>query len=134
MSLSTLPLERAFASPALSAGELHALRVSLQGSVLTPEEEGFRDAVRTWVLGVQHAPVFVVLPESAEDIATAVTFERDHGFGIAVQGTGHGATIPVSWRDPDQHESHAGSNDRSGGTYGPRRGGCEVDVGPSVGR
>ena len=96
MSLSSLPLERAFAStsPALPVDELAILRVSLQGSIMTPVEDGFLDAVRTWALGVQHAPALVVLPESAEDVATAVTFAHDHGFGVAVQGTGHGATIP----------------------------------------
>lgn len=96
MSLSSPPLERTSAptSPALPGDELAILRVSLQGSILTPEEDGFQDAVRTWALGVQHAPALVVLPESAEDIATAITFAHEHGFGVAVQGTGHGATIP----------------------------------------
>lgn len=45
-------------------------------------------------LGVQHLPALVVLPESAEDIAITVTCAHMHGFGVAVQGTGHGATIP----------------------------------------
>ncbi len=94
MSLVTPSLESVHLSPALPLDELDLFRISCTGSVLTSEDEGFQDAVRTWALGVQHTPAIVVLPESAHDIATTVTFAHNHGFGVAVQGTGHGATIP----------------------------------------
>lgn len=71
-----------------------ALRAGLQGEVFLPGEPGFAEAVKSWVTNLQHTPDIVVMPESADDVSTAMVFAADQDLKVAVQGTGHGISIP----------------------------------------
>ncbi len=64
---------------------------SLEGKIVTPEHARFDEARRAWNLAIDQQPAAVVFPESAEDVAAAVLFARQHGQQIAAQGTGHNA-------------------------------------------
>jgi FAD/FMN-containing dehydrogenase len=75
---------------------LRALRSQLQGQLYTPEDAEY-DAARTpWQLHVRQEPAAVVMAASAADVVAAVSFARDQGLPVAVQGTGHGAVIPAN--------------------------------------
>jgi hypothetical protein len=63
----------------------------LDGKIITPEHARFDEARRAWNLTVDQRPAAVVFPESAEDVAAAVLFAREHGLRVAPQGTGHNA-------------------------------------------
>jgi hypothetical protein len=64
---------------------------ALDGKIVIPEHSRFDEARRAWNLTVDQQPAAVVLPESAEDVAAAVLFARQHDLQIAPQGTGHNA-------------------------------------------
>jgi FAD/FMN-containing dehydrogenase len=64
---------------------------ALDGKIITPEDTRFDVATRAWNLTVDQQPAAVMFPESAEDVAAAVRFARDHRMRIAPQGTGHNA-------------------------------------------
>jgi FAD/FMN-containing dehydrogenase len=64
---------------------------AIDGKIVIPEHSRFDEARRAWNLTVDQRPAAVVFPESAEDVATAVLFAREHGLRVAPQGTGHNA-------------------------------------------
>src|SRR6516165_4647416 len=64
---------------------------ALDGKIITREHVRFDEARRAWNLTVDQRPAAVVFPESAEDVAAAVLFARQHGLRVAPQGTGHNA-------------------------------------------
>src|SRR5262249_54459893 len=62
---------------------------NLQNPFFCEDEPG---AVQTtgWLDGfVAEASPYAVVARTAEDVAAAVTFARDHGVRLAVKGTGH---------------------------------------------
>ena len=69
-----------------------AVRTAASPDVLVfPGEPGWDDARRAWNLAVDQRPAVVALPESVDDVVAAVSYARELGLRIAVQGTGHGA-------------------------------------------
>jgi FAD/FMN-containing dehydrogenase len=75
----------------LQAPAFTYLRRSIQGSVVTPEDDGFDEARLAWHLGADQRPAAVVFPETPADIATVVRYARAAGLRVAPQGTGHNA-------------------------------------------
>lgn len=73
----------------------HELRAQIQGTVFTPENTGYDEARLAWNRKVVQYPAVIVEAESAQDVATAVTFASQHSLGVAVQGTGHGNVRPA---------------------------------------
>lgn len=68
------------------------LRRRTIGRIVEPHEADW-DAARTaWQLTADQRPVLVALPETADDVATVVSYAAAHGLRVAPQGTGHGAT------------------------------------------
>ena len=60
-------------------------------TILRPGDAGWDDARRAWNLAVDQRPAAVALPASAQEVAAAVCFAREHGLRVAAQGTGHHA-------------------------------------------
>src|ERR1700745_3324964 len=79
--------------------DLHALRGQLTGGLVLPGDPEWDDARRAWNLAVDQRPSAVALVESAADVVKGVDFAREHGFRIAPQGTGHGASALASLDD-----------------------------------
>jgi FAD/FMN-containing dehydrogenase len=73
----------------LRAEHVKALASRLDGSVLSKSDDGWEDAVLTWNGMAANLPALVVQPSSAEDVATAVSFARDHDLLLSVKGQGH---------------------------------------------
>ena len=63
----------------------------LHGKILPASHAGYDDARRAWNLSIDQRPSAVVQPTSAQDVAAAILFARQHGQRIAPQATGHGA-------------------------------------------
>jgi FAD/FMN-containing dehydrogenase len=69
----------------------------IDGTLLQPGDEGWEEAVLIWNGMVDKTPALVVQPESAHDVAAAVTFARDRGVRLGVKGGGHniaGTAVP----------------------------------------
>jgi len=65
--------------------------LKLAGRVATPEDADWDEARQTWNLAAPQNPIAVALVESADDVAEAIRFAREHDHKVTGQGTGHGA-------------------------------------------
>jgi len=72
------------------------LSAQVKGPVLAPYDEGYAEEVAPWNRASTHTPALVVGATSADDVAAAVRYAADHGLHVSVQGTGHGAEVPVT--------------------------------------
>jgi FAD/FMN-containing dehydrogenase len=82
---------------ALPWPDLVALDTSIEGNVLTPGDTGWDDSVRLWNGLVVKQPRCVVRAANASDVATAVSFARDHDLLLGVKCGGHnigGSAVP----------------------------------------
>jgi hypothetical protein len=61
-----------------------------------PDDSRFDDARQAWNLAADLRPAVVALPTSVDDVVAAVTYARERGLQVVVQGTGHGATVHAS--------------------------------------
>lgn len=61
----------------------------LDGKLFIPQHGAYDRARLAWNVAIDQRPAAVVLPESADDVAAAVLFAREHGLRVAAQGTGH---------------------------------------------
>jgi FAD/FMN-containing dehydrogenase len=108
----------------LTSKQLEGLESRVTGRLLRASDAGWDDAVRIWNGMVAKAPALVLQPTSAEDVAAAVGFARDHSLLLSIKGGGHnmagtsiaerGLTLDMSrMRDitvhPDRRLAHVGS-------------------------
>ena len=73
----------------LNGPDLEKLERQVGGSLLRPGDVGWEDSIRLWNALVQKTPAIAVQPTSAEEVAAAVLFAREHGLMISVKGGGH---------------------------------------------
>ncbi len=74
-----------------ASDSLTALADALPGAVAIAGDDAWDTARTPWNLAVDQNPAAVVLPRTAEDVATALTAARNRGLAVAVQGSGHNA-------------------------------------------
>jgi hypothetical protein len=67
------------------------LMTSMNGTFLTPEDDGFDSARQAWNLAVDQRPAAVAFADDAAGVASAVRLAAERGLRVAVQGTGHAA-------------------------------------------
>ena len=85
------------ATSQLAPGELDQLR-RMCGDVITADDTSYDEARRLWNAIHDRRPAVIVRPTTAEKVATAVRFARDHDLVIAVRSGGHSA---AGLRGPD---------------------------------
>jgi FAD/FMN-containing dehydrogenase len=73
----------------LTSKQLEDLDSRIDGSLLCAGDDGWDDAVLVWNAMVAKVPALAVQPESAQDVAVAVGFARDHGVLLSIKGGGH---------------------------------------------
>lgn len=71
---------------------LDAVRDSLTGSLLLPEDDGFDVARLPWNRAVEQRPAAVATPADVADLRLLLRAAQDDGAPIAVQPSGHGAS------------------------------------------
>ncbi|MEU0486118.1 FAD-binding oxidoreductase [Streptosporangium sp. NPDC006013] len=67
----------------------------VRGPVLLPGQDGYDRERAGFNQAVDHHPALVVGAAEAADVQAAVGFAVEHGLPLAVQATGHGASIPA---------------------------------------
>jgi hypothetical protein len=82
------------------------LRARVAGDVSVPGDADWDEARLAWNLAVDQRPAAVVQAETADDVAAAVAFAREHGLQVAAQGTGHGASALGSVEDTILIKTH----------------------------
>jgi FAD/FMN-containing dehydrogenase len=107
----------------LAPEQLDDLGSRVQGRMLRPGDQGWNEAVSIWNGMAARIPARVLQPASADDVAAAVGFARDHGLRLSVKGGGHniagtsvvedGLTLDMSRLrevtvDPDAKLAHVG--------------------------
>ncbi|GGS82629.1 FAD-binding oxidoreductase [Nonomuraea spiralis] len=75
--------------------DLASLAARIRGRTFLPGDEGFEESCSGWLLTVEHRPAAVVVAADAGDVAAAVRFAAETGRPVAVQSTGHGASVPA---------------------------------------
>lgn len=65
------------------------LRSRLRGSLLTSAQEGYEQARRIWNHMIDRHPALIARCAGPADVATAITFAREHELLLAVRGGGH---------------------------------------------
>jgi FAD/FMN-containing dehydrogenase len=70
-------------------GNLEALRASIGGAVIAPEDQAYEDARKLWNAGIDRRPAVIAQCSSAADVAAALRFAQTHGLEIAVRGGAH---------------------------------------------
>lgn len=78
------------AAPRLAPHHLDQLRRSC-AEVIAPEDTAYDEARRLWNAIHDRRPAVIARPSSAEEVAAAVRFARDHSLEIAVKSGGHSA-------------------------------------------
>jgi FAD/FMN-containing dehydrogenase len=90
MTTDTIDVAGLDGGPVNLAGEqLDALDARVQGRMLRPGDQGWDEAVSIWNGLAARIPARVLQPASAQDIAAAVGFAREHGLLLSVKGGGH---------------------------------------------
>jgi hypothetical protein len=74
--------------------DVTGLAVDLTGPVFLPDDAGYADEIAGFNTAVVHRPSVVVGPATATDVATTLRNAAAPGLPVAVQATGHGATMP----------------------------------------
>jgi FAD/FMN-containing dehydrogenase len=73
----------------LALGHVNRLRETFGGEVIIPGDDAYDDARRVWNARFDRRPAIVLRPTTAEEVATAVRFGREHELEIAVRGGAH---------------------------------------------
>ena len=68
---------------------LDDLAARFSGTLLTPADDGYDDARAIWNGMVDRWPALIARCETAEDIAAALSFAREHDLLVSVRGGGH---------------------------------------------
>jgi hypothetical protein len=84
MGMQNRPLVRRFTNHVLDE-----LQARLNGQVIVPEDPQYESARKIWNGLIDRYPALVVRCMSAEDVAHAIRFARDHDLPIALRGGGH---------------------------------------------
>lgn len=66
-----------------------ALRQSMRGPVLTPEDEEYGAARQIWNAMIDRRPSVIARCTSTADVQAAVTFAREHNLVLSIRGGGH---------------------------------------------
>ena len=74
----------------LTPGHLDQLRRTC-GEVVTPDDATYDEARRLWNAIHDRRPAVIVRPTTAEQVATAIRFAREHDLEIVVKSGGHSA-------------------------------------------
>lgn len=73
----------------VDASAVQSLRTQLQGPLLTPSDAGYDEARSIWNAMIDRRPALIAQCSSADDVAAAVNFAREHTLLVAVKGGGH---------------------------------------------
>lgn len=73
----------------MDAAILEAMRTTLRGPVLGPEDVEYAQARKVYNAMIDKRPAAIVRCADAADVMAAVTFIRDNGLELAVRGGGH---------------------------------------------
>jgi len=73
----------------LSGSALDSLRTGFGGELILPADAGYDDGRSLWNGDIDRRPAVIACASSADDVAAAIRFARDHDLEIAVRGGGH---------------------------------------------
>lgn len=79
----------------MNSNQVLELSAQLSGRAVLPGDDDYDSARTGWNLSVEHHPAVVVAAEEPADVVAAVRFAAEADLPIAVEATGHGASVPA---------------------------------------
>lgn len=79
----------------VAPADLDELAARLTGPMFLPGQEGYDKERDGFERSVRHHPLLIVGATGADDVVAAVDFAGAHGLPVAVEATGHGASVPA---------------------------------------
>jgi hypothetical protein len=76
-------------SSTLDMDSIAALRASLRGPLLLPDDDGYAAACTIWNGMISKRPALVVQPAGVADVISAVNYAREHKLLLAIKSGGH---------------------------------------------
>ncbi|CAN5686877.1 FAD-binding oxidoreductase [soil metagenome] len=73
----------------LDSFAVEALRSSMRGSVLLPDDPGYDSARAIWNAMIDRRPAVIARCVSTADVIAAVNFAREHNLPVSIRGGGH---------------------------------------------
>jgi FAD/FMN-containing dehydrogenase len=74
---------------AVSDSDVAGLRVSLEGQVVVPADDGYEEHRRVWNGSIDRHPAVIARCAGVDDVRTALRFGQEHELPIAVRSGGH---------------------------------------------
>lgn len=75
----------------LAARDLSLFRAQIAGTLFLRDDTGYAEALRGWNNAITQRPALIVQARSAQDVAQAIAFARDHALGLSIRSGGHNA-------------------------------------------
>lgn len=83
-------LDETAGAPELGSDAISILRGTLQGSIITPDDEAYDEARQVWNAAIDKHPALIVYPADTAGVVQAVNFARQHNLTVAIRGGKHG--------------------------------------------
>jgi FAD/FMN-containing dehydrogenase len=88
MAVATLPIAPT-PTIAFAGDRIETLRSRLRGRLITPDDAGYDDTRRVLYFNVDRRPSAIVRAADVQDVATVVSYARNHALPLAVRSGGH---------------------------------------------
>jgi FAD/FMN-containing dehydrogenase len=75
----------------IAPARVDLLRRTIDGEVITPADPGYDEARRLWNALHDRRPAVIARPTTAQEVATAIAFGREHDLELQVRAGGHSA-------------------------------------------
>lgn len=68
---------------------LQALKSTFKGDLLTPDDDGYDQAIARWARNAARRAAIVAFVKDAEDVSAAILYAKQNNLPIAIKGGGH---------------------------------------------
>jgi FAD/FMN-containing dehydrogenase len=68
---------------------LSELKQSLKGDVVTPDDDGYTQAIARWAANLERKARVVAFVKDTDDVALALKYARTNNLQVAIRGGGH---------------------------------------------
>ena len=83
----------------MSGPSLPTFKQSFKGDIVTPDDEGYTQAIARWAANAQRPARVVAFVRDIDDIALALKYAQENSLQVAIRGGGHSPSGASSAKD-----------------------------------